>query len=110
MWNDSGVHSRQPPQPAEVDLDSLLALNMALTPPRSEPAEEHRDLLELRDAIRLGQAGALYWTRRSSRRPTPDEANQANPSLRTDSAGGHKRLFAKVRHHIKDAISERDSG
>jgi len=46
-WNDSGAHSRQTPQPAEVDLDSLLALNTALTPPPSEPAEEHSDLLEL---------------------------------------------------------------
>jgi hypothetical protein len=44
-----------------------------------------------------------------ARPTTPDEANLANPSLRTDSAGGHKRLFARVRHHIKDAISERDS-
>jgi hypothetical protein len=32
-----------------------------------------------------------------------------NRSLRTDSAGGHKRLFASARRHIKDAISERDS-
>jgi len=46
--------------------------------------EEHRDLPELRDAI-PSAIRALYRTRRSSRRPTPDEANVRVPG---ELAGG----------------------